>query len=133
MGEFIWVIGLCALLVGCEKPSEAPSPIVQTTEQVQDFYEKKVLPPVGDATEWVKGDLAKHGDWQYLVVDLAQGSTDSMTAKLNELGSERWEVVWIEKPEDRVSNPPYRVFLKRPTKSLLRSIKVPDLSKDAKD
>lgn len=126
-----FVFSICILIAGCERP-EKEQPAVP--EPVQDFYDKKLRPPVEDATEWVKGDLAKHGDWQYHVVTLVNESDENLAAKLNELGAERWEVVWIEKPpEARFGETPYRVFLKRPSKSLLRSIKVPDLGSDRKE
>ena len=75
-----------------------------------------------DVYAWVKQDFGKIGDWEYLVTDLSLSDTDAVQRRLNELGSERWECIWIHTSGKKTS-----FIFKRPAKSYLRNIPLPQL------
>ena len=72
--------------------------------------------------EWMKQDLAKLGTWEYLVVELDASNVSTMEERLNDLGEERWECVWIETSEGGS-----RLVMKRPSRSYLSRIPVSQL------
>ena len=77
-----------------------------------------------DVYVWVKQDFGKIGDWEYLVTDLPLSDTDAVQKRLNELGSERWECIWIHTSGKRTS-----FIFKRPTQGYLRNIPLSQLMK----
>ncbi len=67
--------------------------------------------------EWAADDLENIGDWEYRVVEVDRLSAEELEAALNELGNERWEVIWID---DTLSG--RTIILKRPSISLLSKL-----------
>ena len=74
--------------------------------------------------EWAKEDIQRWGDWEYRVVVLPEGEARALEAQLNEYGEERWEVFWVDREGGNL-----KIFLKRPSKSYLRSIPLSELGK----
>jgi len=72
--------------------------------------------------EWMREDLQKIGDWEYKVLSIPDLEDASVEAKLNELGRERWECVWVSEREETV-----RLFFKRPVRSYLSRMQVEQL------
>jgi len=107
-----------------EKPgSEAEAGL---TEQVRELYEKAKemgADVPADLYEWVKQDIQNIGDWEYQVLELGSGS-QAVQARLNDLGNERWELVWVERDGEAL-----RLYLKRPVRSYLRQIPLSQLLK----
>jgi len=105
-------------------------------DQVVALYEKAKLAGENvpdDVTEWVKQDLRSIGDWEYRVVRVPVASAAAAEAELNALGGERWECFWVQIDGDQTL-----FFMKRPMRSFIKTIPVPDLikllsSSDAKE
>jgi len=70
-----------------------------------------------EAVDWAEGDLENLGDWEYRIVEIANGSPGNLETELNALGNERWEAYWVESARDGV-----RVYLKRPSISYLSRV-----------
>lgn len=95
--------------------------------RIQELYE--TAREAGDdvpsnAYEWAKSDIEKIGDWEYRIVQLDADSDAALLEQLNALGSERWEVFWLERQGAEI-----RAFLKRPARSYLRLLPVSELSR----
>ena len=120
---------LTALLAGCASDPDLPaSPddrIAALKQRVQELYQQaresgQQVPK--DALEWAQQDLRHIGDWEYRIVDLPREDPESRQARLNELGSERWEAFWMEPAGNGM-----RVYLKRRSKSWLEKIPLSEL------
>ena len=129
---FILLI-LLATFAGCPKdkePEPVPEPEVTdqgTLAQVLELYEKakdagEQVPL--DAFEWARQDLGSIGDWQYLVIDIPVFDAARVQKQLNELGTERWECIWIQSSGNKIS-----FILKRPTRSYLKSVPLSQILK----
>lgn len=125
------ITALCALLLfvtpallADEKP---PGTDQSTWDLVQALYEKaketgEQVPK--DVYAWVKEDFGKIGDWEYHVVELSFADPKALEAKLNELGAERWECIWVQYTGSK------SMFLfKRSTRSYLRNVPLSQLMK----
>ncbi len=126
---------LCLLLTACggtaDPPATDPQPQPSHTDRVlsrvEELYESAIEAgetASSDAIEWATEDIQKIGDWEYRVVTLPALSDSALEEKLNELGSERWEIFWIERTGSSL-----RLLLKRPARSYLKSIPVSDLAR----
>ena len=120
---------LAALLAGCASDPDLPnSPddrVAVLKERVRELYQQaresgQQVPK--DALEWAQQDLRRIGDWEYKIVDLPREGAQSHQARLNELGSERWEAFWMEPAGDGI-----RVYLKRRSKSWLERLPLSEL------
>jgi len=120
---------LAALLAGCASDPDLPaSPddrVAALKERVQELYRQaresgQKVPK--DALEWARQDLHRIGDWEYRIVDLPREDAHSRQARLNELGSERWEAFWMEPAGDGL-----RVYLKRRSRSWLEKLPLSEL------
>jgi hypothetical protein len=109
---------------GPKRPPETdPGP----WEEVQELYERakeagEDVPK--NVYDWSKSDLQAIGDWEYLVADLEESDAATLETKLNELGRERWEVIWIQPAGART-----RFILKRPVRTYLQHIPLSQLLK----
>ena len=74
--------------------------------------------------DWIRQDIENLGDWQYRVVELETSDSKSVEGKLNELGQERWECIWVQ-PSLKTT----RLFLKRPVRSYLTTLPLSQLLK----
>lgn len=113
----IFFLVLCAGLMACGQEPGEPSQADQAIEELRSLYEKALEEAPDDPVEWAKEDISRYGDWEYRVVVIADNEPHTLEAEFNELGSERWEVFWMER-----SGGDLRLFLKRPSKSYLRSV-----------
>lgn len=115
---FLWTL---ACNPGAPPPETAP----ELQEQIIQLYERareSGEAVSGDVYEWAREDVERIGDWEYRVVRHDDDGDASIEAALNELGSERWEVVWIERRSGAL-----RLFLKRPRRSFLRHLPLSEL------
>lgn len=120
---------LAAVLAGCAPAQDPPaSPddrVAVLKERVRELYRQaresgQKVPK--DALEWARQDLHRIGDWEYRVVDLPPEGPQARQARLNELGSERWEAFWMEPAGDGI-----RVYLKRRSRSWLEKLPLSEL------
>ena len=120
---------LTVALAGCASDPDLPaSPddrMAALKQRVQKLYQQaresgQQVPK--DALEWAQQDLNRMGDWEYKIVDLPREDPESRQARLNELGSERWEAFWMEPAGNGI-----RVYLKRRSKSWLEKIPLSEL------
>ena len=130
MVKFGYLILLVAVaLAGCAADPDLPaSPddrVAVLKERVRGLYEQaresgQQVPK--DALEWAQQDLRRIGDWEYRIVDLPREDPASRQARLNELGSERWEAFWMEPAGEGI-----RVYLKRRSRSWMEKIPLSEL------
>lgn len=123
---------LLALAVGCGPPEGAPEVVPRSFDElVRQLYERardsgEKVPE--DAIEWAREDVDRIGDWEYRVLRLADGEDAALEAQLDELGTERWEVFWLER-ERAGEGDGLRVFLKRPSRSVLHMLPLSELGR----
>jgi hypothetical protein len=77
-----------------------------------------------DVYEWAREDMQSIGDWEYRVVYLTSPNHIALEKRLNELGTDRWEVVWIDR-----QGPNLNVTLKRPSRTWLNKLPLGQLLK----
>lgn len=77
-----------------------------------------------DVYEWLTQEVQGLGDWEYRVVEMKEASPAELEARLNELGTERWECIWIETVGRKT-----RYTFKRPVKGYLGQIPLSELIK----
>jgi hypothetical protein len=77
-----------------------------------------------DVYEWAKSDLETIGDWEYKVAYFPNANHIALEKRLNELGTERWEVVWIDR-----QGPNLIVTMKRPSRTWLNQLPLGQLLK----
>ena len=97
----------------------------RSEEEIRRLYERakeageKV--PV-DIYAWIRYDLERVNNWEYHVVVTNSANNEAITARLNELGAQRWECLGMSSHRDEL------VFVfKRRVKSYLRHIPVREL------
>lgn len=108
-----------------EEPAVDPSvwdQVVALYEQAKDAGETAAE----DVYEWAREDVEKIGDWEYKVEYLANPNHLALEKKLNELGTDRWEAVWIDR-----QGPNLTVTLKRPSRTWLNKLPLGQLIKAA--
>ncbi len=127
-GAVVLALGFLGL-VACDAESGSGPPLTSKDlrARVQELYQTarnagEDVP--SDAYEWAKSDIGRIGDWEYQIVRLDAEADTSIVGRLNDLGSERWEVFWLEREGAQ-----FRVFLKRPARSYLRLLPLSDLSR----
>ena len=113
--------------VAQEAPEELTAEETDLWDQVRAWYDEakeagEQVP--GDIYDWIKQDLQGAGDWEYRVLQIEAASDELLQEELNLLGSERWECIWIQPQKKGL-----QLFLKRPVRSYLRNVSVPDLMK----
>ena len=79
-----------------------------------------------DVYEWAREDLEAIGDWEYKVEYFSNPNHIALEKKLNELGTERWEVVWIDR-----QGPNLIVTMKRSSRTWLNKLPLGQLIKAA--
>ena len=128
-----WVLGLLLLLLvalsapisGQEDSADEPEPGVW--DEVERLYER--AKETGERVpknvyDWIRQDIENLGDWEYRVVELESSDLKSVEDKLNELGQERWDCIWVQ-----ASGKTTRFFLKRPVRSYLTTLPLSQLLK----
>lgn len=133
MGSKARLLGLLVVVsfcgsVSCQEQPVEPEESVEpgVWEEVERIYEKaketgEHIPK--DIYEWIRRDIENLGDWEYRVVEIV-GDANTLELKLNELGRERWECIWIEPSAQKT-----RFFLKRPVRSYLKTLPLSQLLK----
>jgi hypothetical protein len=116
---------LVALLAGpavAQEATEEPSSL----EDVLALYEwaKQAGEVPKDVYTWAKEDLANIGDWEYMVVQLDLAGATALEFKLNELGADRWELIWVNQEGSKV-----RLVLKRSVRTWLTKLPLSELLK----
>ena len=89
-----------------------------------DYRFRKVLGPRN--TDRAREDLEAIGDWEYKVQYFSNVNHIALEKKLNELGTERWEVIWIDR-----QGPNLIVTMKRPSRTWLNKLPLGQLLKAA--
>ena len=83
-----------------EEPSTADRALDELQrryESLQQQFEELTTSDQLDApVEWAQEDIENIGDWEYRVIEVGRLSAEELEATLNELGNERWQVIWIE-------------------------------------
>ena len=117
------------VLAACEAEpgDDAPLAPEDLRARIQELYQ--AAREAGDdvpsnAYAWAKSDIERIGDWEYEIVRLDAASDAAILERLDALGSERWEVFWLERQGAEI-----RVFLKRPARSYLRLLPISELSR----
>jgi len=77
-----------------------------------------------DVYEWAREDMQSIGDWEYKVEYFSNPNHLALEKQLNELGTDRWEVVWIDR-----QGPNLIVTLKRPSRTWLNKLPLGQLLK----
>ena len=120
---------LTVLAVSAQEPPPADDPVEKGLwEQILELYETakesgQQVPK--DAWAWVREDVQSFGDWEYRVLELPSSSDPAaIETRLNELGTDRWECLWIQPLGSKT-----RFFLKRPHRSYLQQIPLNQLLK----
>jgi hypothetical protein len=119
-----YIFLLCCSLLGCGQETDDPSQTDKVIAELRSLYENALKQAPDAPVEWAKEDIARYGDWEYRVVGLDDMGVGQLEDGLNQLGAERWEVFWMEHTGGNLI-----VFLKRPTKSYLRSVPLSGLGK----
>ncbi|MDH3747696.1 MAG: hypothetical protein OER97_05775 [Gammaproteobacteria bacterium] len=105
------------VLFGCSGTTDEPSATDKAIEGLQDKYEDLTQGELEDPMQWASDDIKKIGDWQYRVLEIGKMSGPELEAALNEAGTDRWEVIWMEKTLEG-----HAIVLKRPSISYLSKI-----------
>lgn len=111
-------------LLSCQTESQEPSAADKALSQLQKKYDELVDGTVDDTTQWAADDWENIGDWEYRVENLSFSSAEQLATQLNELGNERWEVIWLDRTPDG-----FLVVLKKPAISYLSKIPISQLGK----
>lgn len=115
---------ICLCVAGCENESQEPSAAERALDELQRKYDELLKDKVDVPVEWATEDLENIGDWEYRVVELAYTSSDELQSQLNELGNERWEVIWLEEAPGG-----FLAVLKKPSISYLSKIPISELGR----
>lgn len=113
-------------------PARAEDPSTEDTgiwNQVVALYEQAKAAgetAAEDVYEWAREDLEAIGDWEYKVKYFPNVDHIVFEKKLNELGTERWEVIWIDR-----QGPNLIVTMKRPSRTWLNKLPLGQLLKVA--
>ncbi len=86
-------------------------------EGLQQQFEELTSDSLDAPVEWAQEDLENIGDWEYKVVEVGRQSAEELEATLNELGNDRWQVIWIE---GNLSGK--TIIMKRPAVSVLSKL-----------
>ncbi len=131
--SYILAASLAIAAAGCggESPqspaaeSPEPSATQKTLDELQAKYDELTAERLDDPVQWASDDLENIGDWEYRVVELpSAASAAELETALNELGNDRWELVWIEETSSGS-----QAILKRPAVSLLSKIPLSQLGR----
>lgn len=113
----IAVLALACGLAACSGEEGQPSNTEQALDELQRFVDEARAMAPDNPVQWAREDLERYGDWEYRIVAVVDADAGALETELNELGTERWEVYWIERTDAGL-----RLFLKRPAISYLRAI-----------
>ena len=97
-------------------------------EQVQVYYElakESGANVPGSAADWLKQDYENIGDWEYKLVPISANDLPvQIETRLNTLGDDRWELLWVQPRGD------LQIFImKRPVRNWISTVPLTDLLK----
>ena len=93
-------LSLMFVVSACNAPTDEPTAAEKALDQLQEKYVALTDGDLDDPMQWASEDLKKLGDWEYKVVEIGNIGTAELEETLNGAGSERWEVIWMEKTLD---------------------------------
>ena len=93
-------------------------------DELENKYDELLKDKVDVPVDWAAGDLENIGDWEYRVVSISFTSPADLESQLNELGNERWDVIWLEK-----SPQGFLAVLKKPSISYLSKLPLSELTR----
>lgn len=122
------IIASAVFLIACQPATDSGDGSGSVTdtamEQLRGLYDKALESNPGEAVDWATDDLKKIGDWEYKIVTLDTPTPELLEQELNTLGTERWEVYWVEQVGGQK-----RFYLKRSARSYLRAIPLSEIGK----
>ena len=122
----IAAVVMLGVVPGVSAEEEGQASVEKSTwEQVLEMYERakemgEQVPQ--DVYEWVRQDIGKIGDWEYLVDEIPIANPAAAEKRLNELGADRWECIWVHSSGGKTS-----IILKRPSRSYLKQLPLSQL------
>ena len=125
----IALLALILLAGSFTRAEEPPSEDKSIWGQVVALYEQAKAAgetAAEDVYEWAREDLEAIGDWEYKVEFFSNPNHIALEKRLNELGLERWEVVWIDRQGANLI-----VTMKRPSRTWLNKLPLGQLIKVA--
>ena len=125
----------CAALsvsLSCRDSSPAPaspesigeSEVWSEVERLYELAKRKGEEVPKDVYEWAKEDVQAIGNWEYKVQYFSNPNHIALENQLNELGKERWDVIWIDR-----QGPNLIVTMKRPSRTWLNKLPLGQLLK----
>lgn len=106
-----------------EETSEEPGLWIQIVKLYQEAKDSGETASE-DVYEWARTDLESIGDWEYKVKYFPNANHIALEKNLNELGIDRWEVIWIDR-----QGPNLIVTMKRPSRTWLNKLPLGQLIK----
>ena len=102
LSSLLLVTVLVSALAACrgptdDTPTDNASAAEKALDGLQERYDALTEGDLDDPMQWASEDLKKIGDWEYKVVEHDGVVAAELEAVLNKAGTERWEVIWIEK------------------------------------
>jgi hypothetical protein len=111
-------------LSACSSEVEETSAAQKAMDELQKKYNELVDDNIDVPIDWATEDIENIGDWEYRVENLAFSTPEELTSKLNELGNDRWEVIWLQRTPEG-----YFAVMKKPSISYLSKIPLSQLGK----
>lgn len=111
--------------VNKEEPTADRKEATDTEFSFEEAYQRYFKTPgelSKESYDWVRKDIENIGAWEYRIETFTL--SDSVTADLNDLGQQRWELIWIQPQGEKFIG----VF-KRTKRSYLKSLPAKDLMK----
>lgn len=105
-----------------ESGSQAASDSVAWATEMFNSLKDQGLTTADNTQQWLAKDWELAGAWEYRVEKLVSGP--EVTAKLNELGRERWECIQVVHSQ---AGGMVTFYFKRPAKSYLNNLPMKDL------
>ena len=108
---------LLASLTACDQATDSSTAAQGALDDLQKKYDELVEDKLDVPVQWATDDFENIGDWDYRASDIAFSSPENLAEQLNELGNEKWEVIWMERSADG-----FLVVAKKPSVSYLSKI-----------
>ena len=103
---------------------EAQSLTERALEELQQRYDDLTESDLDAPVEWAQEDIENIGDWEYKIIEIDKMPAEELEAMLNELGNDRWEVIWIDPSLTGMT-----IYLKKPSISLISKIPLSQLGR----
>lgn len=118
------VLIMVSCLISCAREAPEPSAARKALDELQRQYDELLDDKLNDPVQWAEEDIENIGDWDYRVENIPFAGAEDLQNRLNELGDDRWEVIWLERTPDG-----FLTVLKKPSISYLSKIPLSQLSK----